>query len=195
MDELKTILEKHGYIVNVFSKASDAGVYLNSRIDGCSVGIGGSSSVEASGAYELLSSHNNVIWHWKTGEKEKARHAAMETDVYITSVNAITKHGEMLSIDASGNRVSSMLYGHKKIYYIIGKNKITDDLNAAFERVRKYCGPIRAKQLNRNTPCVKDGTCHDCSSPDRICNGMSIMLRPMNGMQAEILLVDEEIGI
>jgi hypothetical protein len=38
-----------------FATAVEAGAYLNETIDGLSVGIGGSATVKASGAYDLLS--------------------------------------------------------------------------------------------------------------------------------------------
>ena len=194
-DNVKKNLEAKGYVVKEFATALEAGKYLDTQIDGVVVGIGGSATVLASGAYDLLSKHNEVHWHWKSDDQTAERMDSMKADVYLTSTNAITENGEMMNIDGTGNRVAGMLYGHKKVYYLITPNKIVSDLAAAYEHVRKYCGPIRSKQLNRKTPCVVDGICHDCNSPERICNGMNILLRPMGGMPAEVLLIDEELGI
>lgn len=47
-----------------------------------------------------------------------------------------------------------------------------------------------------HTPCVADGgkKCYDCNSPERICNAFLILERPLNGMEVELLFVDEELG-
>ena len=195
LEELKQKLEKNGYVVSVFETAKEAAVYLDSKIDNKLVGIGGSGTVNVSGVYELLKTHNDVHWHWKSENQDAERFAAMRADVYITSSNAITENGEMVNLDGKGNRVAAMLFGPQKIVYMIGRNKITKDLDSAIDRVRNYCGPERAKQMNRKTPCVVDGVCHDCSSPERICNGMNILLRPMTGMEAEVILINEDLGI
>lgn len=194
-DTLQQILEKKGYAVKVFETAAEAAAYVDSETDNKLVGIGGSGTVLESGLYEMLSKHNEVHWHWKSEDQDAERYAAMKADVYLTSVNAITENGEMVNIDGRGNRAAAMLFGPKKIVYMIGSNKIVPTLSDAIERTRKICGPARAKQLNRKTPCVKDGKCHDCSSPERICNGMNILLRPMSGTKAEVLLINEVLGI
>ena len=197
-DAVKKNLEGKGYIVKEFATAKEAGAYLDTQIDGATVGFGGSSTVLESGAYDLLSKHNSVYWHWKDQDENAARKAAMTTDYYLTSVNALTEAGEMVNLDGTGNRVAAMMYGHKKVFYLIGENKLVKGgLEDAITRVRQYCGPVRAAQLNANTPCVKAGDlkCRDCRSPQRICNGMNILFTPMKGMAAEVLLIDEELGI
>ena len=120
----------------------------------------------------------------------------MTTDVYLTSVNAIARTGEMISIDGVGNRLSSMLFGHKKIYFVIGRNKLTDTCEQAVWRARNIAAPRRARELNRKTPCaVRCDMCYDCKSTDRICRGMVTLWEPMSGMEAEVLLVNEELGL
>lgn len=36
--------------------------------------------------------------------------------------------------------------------------------------------------------------CYDCKSPDRICRGLVVMWEPMMNMEAEVILIDEELG-
>ena len=67
LEELKQKLEKNGNVVSVFETAKEAAVYLDSKIDNKLVGIGGSGTVNVSGVYELLKTHNEVHWHWKSG--------------------------------------------------------------------------------------------------------------------------------
>ncbi|MBR5472138.1 MAG: lactate utilization protein [Oscillibacter sp.] len=194
-EAVKENLEKRGYTVKVFATGAEAAAYLNSEIDGVTVGIGGSGTVKNIGAYELLSEHNTVYWHWIT-EPNEARKNAMNTDVYLTSVNALAESGEMVNIDGAGNRVASTLFGHKKVYFVIGRNKLVKTYEDAVWRARNIAGPGRAKQMNRKTPCaVKADRCYDCSSPERICRGMVTLWEPMLGQSAEVILIDEDHGL
>lgn len=192
---VKEKLEKRGYTVKVFATGAEAAAYLNGEIDGKTVGIGGSGTVKNIGAYELLSAHNTVYWHWIT-EPNEARKNAMNTDVYLTSVNALAESGEMVNIDGAGNRVASTLFGHKKIYFVIGRNKLVPTYEEAVWRARNIAAPKRAQQMNRKTPCaVKADRCYDCSSPERICCGMVTLWKPMIGQSAEVILIDEDYGL
>ena len=195
LNDTVCILRSSGYTATVFETGRDACEYLNAEIDGQTVGIGGSSTIHKIGIYEKLLTQNPVFWHWKQ-DADLARREAMTTDVYLTSVNAIARTGEMISIDGVGNRLSSMLFGHKKIYFVIGRNKLTDTCEQAVWRARNIAAPRRARELNRKTPCaVRCDMCYDCKSTDRICRGMVTLWEPMSGMEAEVLLVNEELGL
>ncbi len=195
LNDTARILRSSGYAATVFETGRDACEYLNAEIDRQTVGIGGSSTIHKIGIYEKLLTHNTVFWHWKQ-DVDLARREAMTTDVYLTSVNAIARTGEMISIDGVGNRLSSMLFGHKKIYFVIGRNKLTDTCEQAVWRARNIAAPRRARELNRKTPCaVRCDMCYDCKSTDRICRGMVTLWEPMSGMEAEVLLVNEELGL
>ena len=42
----------------------EEGGYLDSQIDGASVGFGGSMTVQEMGLYPRLAAHNDAVWHW-----------------------------------------------------------------------------------------------------------------------------------
>ena len=44
--------------------------------------------------------------------------------------------GEIVNIDANCNRVASIFYGHEKVYFVIGENKIEKDYDSALYRAR-----------------------------------------------------------
>lgn len=193
--KVEAALKERGYTVHTFADAEAAGAYLNGEIDGKTVGIGGSGTVQASGAFELLSTHNTVHWHWKQ-DPDTARKASMNADVYLTSANALAETGELVSIDGAGNRLSSMLFGHKKVYYLIGRNKLVPTWEDAVDRARNIAAPHRAQQMGKKTPCAaKADRCYDCKSPERICRGMLTLWGPMMGQEAEILLIDQDLGL
>ncbi len=102
------------------------------------------------------------------------------TDVFLTSVNGVAETGELVNIDGTGNRVAGSLFGHKKIYFVFGINKIELTLEKTIWRARNIAAPQNAKRFGYKTPCaVKGDRCYDCSSPDRICNTLNIHFRKM----------------
>ena len=186
-------LAGRGFAVRTFATGAEAAAYLDGAIDGKSVGIGGSMTVQELGLYDQLASHNEVHWHWTNGPAERT--AAMGAQVYITSVNGLAETGELINIDGAGNRVASTLYGHRKVYLVIGRNKLAEDYDSALWRARNVAAPKNAQRLGKKTPCaVKGDRCYDCKSPDRICCGLVVLWRPMMGQDIEILLVDEDLG-
>ena len=193
-DTVKKNLEARGFSVRTFATAAEAAAYLNEAIDGKTVGFGGSVTLQDMGLYELLGSHNEVHWHWVNGQEE--RKTAMGTQVYLSSANGLAETGEIINIDGSGNRVASTLYGHEKVYLVIGRNKLAPTYDEALWRARNIAAPKNAQRLGRKTPCaVKGDRCYDCKSPDRICRGLVVLWGAMMGMETEVILVDEDLGM
>lgn len=193
-EAVKKNLEDRGFTVKTFATGAEAAEYLDGVLDGTTIGIGGSGTIRDIGLYEKLEKHNTVYWHWMQ-EPNEARKNAMNTEYYLTSANALAETGEIINIDGAGNRVSSTLFGHKKVYFVIGKNKLAPTYDEALWRARNVASPIRAQQMNKKTPCaVKADRCYNCKSPDRICRGLVVLWGPMMGMEAEVLLVEEDLG-
>ena len=193
-ETVKKNLEARGFSVSTFSTAAEAAAYLDSAIDGTTVGIGGSMTVQQMGLHEKLAAHNEVHWHWTDGPEARAK--AAHADVYITSANGLTENGEVINIDGAGNRVASTLYGHKRVYFIIGRNKLAPTYDEALWRARNVAAPKNAQRLGKKTPCaVKGDRCYDCKSPDRICRGLVVLWGPSMGVETEIVLVDEDLGL
>ena len=192
-DTVKKNLEARGFSVRTFATAAEAAAYLNEAIDGKTVGFGGSVTLQDMGLYELLGSHNEVHWHWVNGPEE--RKAAMGTQVYLSSANGLAETGEIINIDGSGNRVASTLYGHKKLYIVVGRNKLAPNFHEALARARNVAAPKRAQQLGKKTPCaLKADRCYDCKSPERICRGLVVLWGPTTGLSTEVVLIDEDLG-
>lgn len=193
-DTAKRNLEARGFTVRVFGTGAEAAAYLDGAIDGKTVGLGGSVTLEQIGVYGLLEKHNRVIWHWRQ-EPETARREAMSADIYLSSVNGLAETGEIINIDGIGNRVAATLYGHEKVCFVVGRNKLAPTYEEALWRARNVASPKNAQRLGKRTPCaIKADRCYDCRSPERICRGLVTLWGPMMGMETEVLLVDEELG-
>lgn len=195
MDLEKTMknLEMRGFKVKYFETGKDAAAYVDGEIDGSTVGMGGSKTVEALGLFDMLSAHNDVAWHWRTPGRETLL-KVLTADCYICSANAITEDGQLLNIDGTGNRISATTFGHKKVFIVAGTNKICPDFDSALSRARNVAAVKNAGRFDIKTPCKIDGKCHDCRSPQRICKALSVLWGPMGGMETEIVLVGEELG-
>ena len=196
---LKENLLKQGYKVTMCATCAEAADYLVNTVKGTTVGFGGSTSIKDLNLYERLSENNEVFWHWMTPGFEAqmdTRLKANASKVYISSVNAISEKGEIINIDGCGNRLAAIEFGPKKVYLLIGKNKLADDLESAIWRARNIAAPLNAVRLHTKTPCaVKGDKCYDCNSPQRICKVMSVILqKPVNMIDYEVILIDEKLG-
>lgn len=130
-------LTARGFKVSSFETAKEAAEYLNTQIDGATVGFGGSITLEELGLYALLSGHNTVFSHWHLPEGVDAaalRAQAAGSEHYLLSANGIAETGEIINIDGAGNRVASAIYGHKKVWIVAGKNKLAPTYDEALWR-------------------------------------------------------------
>lgn len=192
-------LQKNRYAVSVFASAAEAADYLDRVIDGKSVGFGDSQTLAAMDLFARLSRHNRVTDPQNAPEGMdflRTAKRSLDTEIYLTSVNAVAETGEMVNLDGTGNRVAGSLFGHEKVYFVVGCNKVMPTLSDAVDRVRNVAAPRNAMRLNKRTPCaVRGDRCYDCASPDRICNGLMIHYKKMSNMDMEIVLIDEPLGL
>lgn len=166
------------------------------------VGIGGSVTMRELGLLEILKGRGNRIAdHWEARRKElaqeevmKVRRLLLNSDVLLTSTNAVTETGYLVNIDHAGQRVAAMIFGPKKVVIIAGVNKIVRDVNEALERIKNVAAPMNARRLNKKTPCTVAGICSDCVSQDRICNVTTIIERRPVHTDILVILVGEMLG-
>lgn len=198
LDAVRKNLEHRGFRVSVFETAREAGMYLDREIDGKTVGFGGSVTLREMGLYESLSRHNEVFWHWAIPDGKTATEMRMlgaRAEVYLSSVNGLAETGEIINIDGTCNRISAILYGHERVYLVVGRNKIAPDFESALARARNIAAPKNARRLGVKTPCAgKADRCYDCKSEERICKGLSVLWEKPSLGAYEIVLIDEDLG-
>lgn len=193
-DAVRGNLERHGFQVSVFNTGAEAAAYLDGCIDAKTVGFGGSITLRDLGLYEKLKLHNTVYWHMPGGNLEECAPAAV-AQIYLTSANGLAETGEIINIDGIGNRVASGLYGHEKVYFVIGRNKLAPSYEEALWRARNIAAPKNAQRKRMKTPCAAKGDrCYNCNSPERICRGLTVHWRALTGMEMEAVLIDEDLG-
>jgi len=74
-------------------------------------------------------------------------------------------------------------------------SKICPDFESALYRARNTAATENVKRFPYDVPCKLDGKCHDCRSPQRVCNALVVLWAPMMGMETEIVLIDEKLGM
>ena len=163
--------------------------------EGSSVTMGGGMSVHEIGLVDVLKEGNyNFIDRDKAEDKRAAMLAAYDADVYLASANAITNDGVLVNIDGNSNRVSAIAQGPKKVVFIVGMNKVCDDVDGAMKRARNVAAPINAQRFGLNTPCAKTGACFNCKSPDTICCQFLITRYSRHQGRIHVVLVNDNLG-
>jgi NAD-dependent dihydropyrimidine dehydrogenase PreA subunit len=162
------------------------------------VGFGDSETLLQMHLFEMLQTHNDV-YHPKYPREGKNFYSTakdcLTTDIFLLSANGLAETGEIVNIDGTGNRIAGSLYGHKKVYFVISRNKICPTLEEAAFRARNVAAPLNAERHGYKTPCaIKKDRCYDCRSPQRICSAQTIYWRKMNHTEMEVVLIDEDMG-
>jgi hypothetical protein len=134
--------------------------------------------------------------------RERIIHEATLCDVFLTGTNALTQDGKLVNVDASGNRVAGMFWGHSLSIVAVGRNKIVRDLDEAFDRIKNIIAPthfrIRSGELGgrkRETPCVATGKCSDCRSKDRGCNVYTVIEGKPARTDLHVIIVNQDLGL
>ena len=163
--------------------------------EGSSVAMGGAMSAHEIGLVEAVKSGNyRFIDRDACADKRAAMLAAYDADVFLSSANAITEDGVLVNIDGNSNRVSAIAQGPKKVVFIVGMNKVCDDVDGAIKRARSVAAPINAQRFGLSTPCAKTGSCMNCKSPDTICCQFLITRFSRHPGRIHVILVNDSLG-
>jgi hypothetical protein len=163
-----------------------------------SVAVGGSETLAAMGIvdifrqgdYDFFDRYQNIPFT----ETVEIYRQSMLADFLVTSTNALTRKGELVNTDSSGNRVAGMIFGPKRVIVVAGANKVVDNLDEALKRIRKIA-PMNAFRNGHKVPCVETGICVDCQLQQSVCNSIGIINhgRKFEG-RITVIMVAEEAG-
>ena len=163
--------------------------------EGSTVTMGGAMSAHEIGLPQALAEGNyNFINRDKMEDKRAAMLAAYDADFFLASANAMTEDGVIINIDGNANRVSAIAQGPRHVIFIVGMNKICDDVDGALKRARNVAAPINAQRFGLNTPCTKTGSCMDCKTPDTICCQFLITRYSKHPGRIHVILVNDYLG-
>lgn len=167
--------------------------------DGVTVGWGGAMSAQQIGLMKALENRAvTLIDRDKAAnpaERVRLMKQCLTADVFITGANALSLDGQMVNLDGMGNRVAAIVYGPESVVVIAGMNKVCDTLEQAMQRVRTVAAPANSQRFDISTPCAATGSCHDCTSPDCICNQMLITRHCKPAGRIKLVIVGENLGL
>jgi hypothetical protein len=150
-ERLLHALEARGFETHVVDNVDGACDYVLSLLpDGALVSHGGSTTLEQIGLIDSLAvsdrlRYGNAEW---VAENDAAlrleirkRNTAF-ADVYMGSVQAVARTGQVVGCDAMGGRQVGYIWGPPRVIWVVGANKIVDDLDAAIRRVYQVAFPL-----------------------------------------------------
>jgi len=177
------------------------------------IGMGDSSTIRQIGLLEKLKDKGLMVLNpFESKEPKMDSREALEhtdaiareatiCDVFLAGTNAITEDGRLVNVDAVGNRVAGMFWGHRISIIIVGKNKIVRNLEEAFNRIRNIIAPNHSliktatSGVKAKTPCAKSGECTDCRSLERKCNIFTIIESKPLRTNLNVVIVNEDLGL
>lgn len=175
---------------HIIREASEAG----------SIGFGGSMSIAGLGVEERLrDAGKTILNHSAKGlsleERLEVMRRQLTCDLFLSGCNALTLGGELVNIDATGNRAAAMFFGPRRVIVVAGRNKLVDgSLQDAIQRVKNMATPPNAKRLNFKTPCAQTGFCCNCNSPERLCRVTTVIDRKPRFTDLQVLVVNANLG-
>lgn len=197
MDALKKAFKKHGFeVIFVSNKEEALSVAMSFIKPGMRIGLGGSTTVAQVGLLEYVVSLKDITLfnQYEKGismeENTNRRRAGMLSDLYICGTNALTRNGELVNADGSGNRVAAQIFGPKKVLIVTGKNKIVDTIEEGFKRIHDIASLKNIERMN-NTAIAMG------KEPRYNINNIGNKFSYINGDEegrTTIIIVDEDLG-
>lgn len=193
-------LKKNGFDAFYIDNSKDALLRILSLIpEKAKIGIAGSVTIREMGLFDELQNRGySILSDWGEprlrSERLKIRRAGLVSDIFLTSTNAITLEGQLVNVDGTGNRVAALIFGPKKVIVVAGANKIVDNINDAFARIRNVAKPLNGERLNLKTPCALTGRCTDCSHEERMCKVSTVIEKKPNLSDITIFIIGENLG-
>jgi len=204
LTNLKETLEGNNFEVFVADSINEAKDIVLEKIipktEAKSVSWGGSVTFIATGLYQALKESGDMsvldTYDKKLSPEEalERRRQSLLVDLYLTGTNAVTESGQLVNLDMIGNRIGGITFGPKHVIILVGRNKISSDLDEALFRVKNYAAPVNTMRLDKKTPCAKTSYCEECKSPDRICNTWTITEKSFPKGRVKVVLINDDLG-
>ena len=128
-------------------------------------------------------------------ERTQIMRLALTCDTFITGSNAITEDGQLINIDAFGNRVAAMCYGPKQVIVVAGMNKVAKTLEDAVSRARTIASPANIIRLGFKGACSETGSCMDCITPDTCCTYIVRTRQSKPAGRIKVILIGKDLGL
>lgn len=188
---IQKAMEGRGFTVEVVADRDEALEKVESLLpEGAEVMTGSSTTLQEIGFIDSLEKNTKnwmnlsaVIWVENDEVKRnKLRRQATAADYFLASANAVTVDGQLIAVDLTGSRVTALPFAAGKVILVVGKQKITQSIDAAMERIREYVFP------------KEDARALKAYGMNSDFGKWVIVERELQPGRITVVLVDEELG-
>lgn len=193
------------------NKGEVCGIVKELLFDDAVITAGGSMSLKESGVWDIIESPEYKFFdRTKPGitdeERLEAFKAAIGCDFFFCSSNAVTENGELVNVDGTANRISSICFGPKNVVMVVGANKIVKDINEGLLRIKRIAAPKNTERLKIDAPCRKLGHCvsllksdcpemtDGCAGQTRICCDYLVSAMQRQKDRIKVIICGENLG-
>lgn len=82
-------------------------------------------------------------------DAKKIKNLRSTPEIVIGSVQAVTKEGVVLIASNTGSQLASYVYGADKVIWVVGAQKIVEDLEEGNNRIYDYVVPLEDEHMQR----------------------------------------------
>jgi len=159
VEAVTAALEAKSHKVTVVKDAAAAVELLAGLLakdKGTTVGFAGSTTLQEIGFIDYIKTRTDLTNYRELAATAQAKNdwasvgkyrgLSIIADYFFTSVAAVTKEGDLLTADLTGNRCGGLLSA-SNVVVVVGTNKIVKDAAAAEERLYKFALPLESARV------------------------------------------------
>jgi L-lactate utilization protein LutC len=117
------------------------------------------------------------------GKRAEQRHLGSSPDYVVGSVHAVTRNGQVVVASGSGSQLAPYSFGAEHVIWVVGTQKIVDDLDQAFERIYNYTLPKESERVRKAY-----------GMPGSSVSKLLVVNREPDSGRTTIVLVNERLG-
>jgi hypothetical protein len=150
IDRTARALASHGFSVEVVDNADAARSRVSTLLPtGAAVFTAASETLRLSGIESDINDSDRFvavkprIWALdRVTQSDEIRRLRTTPDYVLGSVSAVTEHGALLAVSASGSQLPAYAGGAARMILVVGAQKIVPDLATALQRIETYALPL-----------------------------------------------------
>lgn len=190
-EQLLGALARRGFTPRRVATAAEArDLVLAELPDDALVAHGGSTTLQQIGVVEALRNssrvrYGNALWMAEDDPEKRLalrKELCISADVFLGSVQAVTRTGQVLGADQSGSRQAFYVYGPRRVIWVVGANKVVAGLDDALARLRNVVVPLEDERVKAS------------GMPGTAANKIVILEAEPIQDRVTIVLVDETLG-
>jgi CRISPR/Cas system-associated endonuclease/helicase Cas3 len=157
LDKTVSALEKNGFNVTVVENREEAKEKALSLIsEGSEVmtmtsatlqQTGIDSAINESGNFDAI--HPKVLKMDRTIQAKEIAYLRSAPEYAMGSVHAVTSDGKVMIASRTGSQLPAYIYGSKKVIWVIGTQKLVENVENGFKRLDEYVVPLESERANK----------------------------------------------